>query len=708
MTRTLALVVAVLALPAAAAAQECTSSCTTTSSNKCPNTQACVCTASPRWQTATPVQWSLYNHASGIDGVSFATLESGVKAAFDSWGLQSCSKLRFSYQGVITPTPSSPNAAINANDGKNQLAWISAGWTYGSATLGVTHAVWTVGSNAISDADIEFNDFQKTWSTTGAPNTIDFQSIATHESGHFWGATHSPSAAAVMYYAYSGGLKRTPAPDDVGQLCCLYPSTAATGSQGDFCQTGSNCQSGLICAKPSSGGDLICTKACTPGGAACPTSYGCGSATTVPAAVSANACFITPTAPSDLCAFCESGTECSSGLCLRATPYSFCSATCTSAAQCGAGFECVGISGTGGGTSQACAPIASAQGRICPAAKAQCTGAKACPTYYHCESTGMCRGGLQDESCALENCASTANTCLAETDQDICRKNCTTSANCPAGQICFGLTGSMQKVCSVDPNASPDGGTPGADAGATAGRDAGPLAGSCQTCSPTLGCAAGYDCLYDSSTATTGTCYKKCATNTDCPSTSVCYWSATSTSAPEWCACPNELAARDQPCGGATNLACTQSDNCVAAQGSRDYRCRKRCAVDTDCPGGRCAQLGGGGGACLPAAPVDGGTASPPDASASGTDAQVIPGADVGIAPGRDAAVSGLDATSNPQPGLDAAALSTQDAAGGDDGGTTVANGTESGCGCSASGGEPMLLLAMGAVCGPLLRRRRR
>lgn len=572
---------------APARAQSCAAACSEGSSNRCQGTQACMCATSPRWQTSAPITWELFHHAGGLDGLSFAALESEVKAAFQAWDDQACSSLAFDYLGTFTS--SSPSDAIHPQDRRNRLAWVSSGWAYGPGTLGVTHAVSTVGSNQIRDADIEFNDDNKVWSTTGQGGTIDVFSIVLHEVGHFWGATHTPDPGSVMYYAYPGGRRRIPSADDVAQLCCLYPATSSAGGQGDPCQSSAICQSGLVCARPASGGESICTRGCTPGGNDCPAGYeSCESAVSTPAGVD-NACFVAPSAPSDLCAFCDSGRDCSSGICLAIAPYGICSVSCSSNRQCGVGFRCATLSSG----SSACVPTTSdpqTGALVCPSR--QCSPQKPCPPRYHCDANGMCRGGGPNESCDLQNgCDDPENWACITTDgeQYDCRAYCRNSGDCGVGEDCFPLQSGDRGVCLPNTSGSPDGGTPGPDGGASAG--------PCGACSANSECPSGFDCVATSSGAR---CHKRCDDDGDCSSESVCALSGASGA---WCACPADLAGRDQPCGQSVQKFCGPSDRCVSGVGSDDHRCRQRCTSNDECPSGRCLPISAESSVC---APIDG------------------------------------------------------------------------------------------------------
>jgi hypothetical protein len=78
------------------------------------------------------------------------------------------------------------------------------------------------------DADMEIN------ATTSVPLTVsgpvppggyDFESIVTHETGHFLGMAHTPDARATMYARYVQGSTsmRDLSEDDVSGICAAYP-----------------------------------------------------------------------------------------------------------------------------------------------------------------------------------------------------------------------------------------------------------------------------------------------------------------------------------------------------------------------------------------------------------------------------------------------------------------------------------------------------
>ena len=143
-------------------------------------------------------------------------------------------------------------------------------------------------------------------------------------------------------------------------------------------------------------------------GQSCPSGYSCQAST------SGFACLPIVGAP-DLCKFCASGQDCSTGNCLTdGNGLNWCSATCQTAANCGAGFQCQVISGTG-----YCVPTA--------ACTNQCTSAGQCAPGYMC-SSGTCRPtGAVGDRCEVSNTCNSCGACVTDaTDNTIayCRACC--------------------------------------------------------------------------------------------------------------------------------------------------------------------------------------------------------------------------------------------------------------------------------------------
>jgi MYXO-CTERM domain-containing protein len=175
-----------------------------------------------------------------------------IEAGFASWSAPSCT----SFQAVNQGNTSSQNTA---QDQQNTILWRSGTWPgqLGSvnSTIGVTLTSFSGTTNF--DADIVFNNVGFSWDNSGkSGNNVDTQSIATHEQGHFLGLDHTPPQSAIMYAAYTGGIKRNLSGDDTQGVCALYPCTTgdcgsggSSGAGGSGGSGGSGGGSGQTCGQ---------------------------------------------------------------------------------------------------------------------------------------------------------------------------------------------------------------------------------------------------------------------------------------------------------------------------------------------------------------------------------------------------------------------------------------------------------------------------
>jgi hypothetical protein len=100
-------------------------------------------------------------------------------------------------------------------------------WPHNDAnnTLGLTTVTYDPDTGEIYDADMEINATVPL--SIGDPVTTgayDFDSIITHECGHFLGMAHTGDDRATMYASYTQGTtyKRILTSDDVSGLCSIY------------------------------------------------------------------------------------------------------------------------------------------------------------------------------------------------------------------------------------------------------------------------------------------------------------------------------------------------------------------------------------------------------------------------------------------------------------------------------------------------------
>jgi MYXO-CTERM domain-containing protein len=270
-------------------------------------------------------------------GASVGT--AAVEGGFATWAGPTCTAWRATDAGTTTSAPST-------RDGVNTISWVSGSWPSElgdpSTVIGITTPVWTVGAYFI-DADIRFNNVGFRWSTTGTGGTVDAQSIATHEEGHFLGLDHTPTSSAIMYASYTSGLKRTLVADDSNGVCAIYPSgvtpppvDAGMGTSTDPCTAhGTTCDA---CTPYDGCGFCGATSACVSGTETGPVSGSCASGYVwYPAD-----CTTDPGGTARFGDPCASPTDCGSGsLCVSDGTSAFCSRSCVDDCGCPDGYACV-------------------------------------------------------------------------------------------------------------------------------------------------------------------------------------------------------------------------------------------------------------------------------------------------------------------------------------------------------------------------------
>jgi hypothetical protein len=94
-----------------------------------------------------------------------------------------------------------------------------------SNELALTTVTYDKDTGEIYDADMEINSSIPLSTTATVPaGGYDFESIVTHETGHFLGMAHSQDTHATMYAHYTAGddVMRDLTADDVAGICSIY------------------------------------------------------------------------------------------------------------------------------------------------------------------------------------------------------------------------------------------------------------------------------------------------------------------------------------------------------------------------------------------------------------------------------------------------------------------------------------------------------
>lgn len=378
-----------------------------------------------KWNPATlPISYRV-NTASAPSSIGAAGALSAVQGGFASWAAPVCSAWRTNYAGTSTL------ARANQRDRSNDILWISGAWPAElgsvSVTIGVTTPVWTVGGYYF-DADIQFNNVGFTWSMGGARGTVDTQSIATHEEGHFLGLDHSPLTSAVMYAAYSGGDRSRLSSDDIAGVCFLYPtgvavpdagvSTPDAGSSADPCSRYTSCAG---CTPVNNCGWCGATGQCVTSRSTGPVAGACASGF----AWTTDMCTTTPVRDSGTVAPTDAGSTSTdpcdrfSASCGACTPIGGCG-------WCGATNRCMYGASTGP-TRSTCGSGWAWNPGDCAASMGTASFGEPCTRTTDCASGGPCVGPRG---------ATTG----------VCTRVCVDDCSCPRGYTCSGTT-SVGTVC---------------------------------------------------------------------------------------------------------------------------------------------------------------------------------------------------------------------------------------------------------------------
>ncbi|MDX2014545.1 MAG: matrixin family metalloprotease, partial [Myxococcaceae bacterium] len=574
----------------------CTTSCRVRATNQTSQNQSCltnrcfpeVRSATAPWNRSSGGAVTSGTVISGAQQIPYSTVLQGIQASAERWSTSntnlSCgTSMRFDFQGTFaSPTG---QAAINGNDGNNNVIYLGGTfWRFGSGTLGVTTTSFFPGE--ITDADMELNN-NTPWASDGRQSAIDYESVLTHEFGHFIGFDHTTSGNAVMNPSVGNGIiKRNLLAPDQNDLCSVYPGQA--GGQGSPCSTAAMCTGGRVCEGASGSTSLICTQDCAAAGASCPSGFACQAST------SGFAC-LPQLGAADLCRFCTAGSDCSTGRCLTdGNGFNWCSSSCNPSVtnSCGPGYQCQ----TSSSGQSVCVPMNGCTNQCTPA-----TVAQDCAPGYSCQGGECTPTGNPGDRCEVSGVCNTCSFCIPdEQDPNIgfCRSCCNalgecmgcTQTTCGSGLACTGFqnpTANPERVCYPS-------------SGATL----------CQACGTNTPCQAGLTCVG-------GACRSQC--NPSNPGT--CQACLTTTASPSGgvCVCtPNEAIGEGGTCSTGTAAplqVCRTGLRCAGGT------CRTPCnpSSPVPCATGFACTLVSGQNVCLPSGGTGGGGAGTGGGAAGGS-----------------------------------------------------------------------------------------
>lgn len=429
-----------------------------------------------RW-TTLPMNFNIDGNKA--PGTTASSTQQAVRAAYKVWQDVSCAYYTYNDLGIVS-------SEGDTEDETNTNVWLGY-WptSYGSDTLGRTRIFYDPTSGKILDADTHYNPLKK-WSTSGDVNSIDVQSVATHEIGHQLGLDHSAYSSATMFWSTGQGDTSTRSlhSDDIAGVCYLYPTGSAPPPE---CTSAVQCASGESCTNGK------CVGAGKKG-------YG---------------------AP------CNYLDDCLSNLCLQSGVDTFCSQYCASQ-SCPNGDKCVQLSGGAG--SYVCLPNSAQRatktlGETCTndldcksdvclsvpgsgylCSQACAVGGSNCPAGYLCANSnvgGLCipdPNWLQPQADGSV-CGAHGECASGICQGSVCSAACDpATASCPTGFACTAVAGTALSTCTVG-GATPAPGSLGAACTMAADCDS----HLCLTdrdpaycsvyCQADTGCAEGYECL---------------------------------------------------------------------------------------------------------------------------------------------------------------------------------------------------------------------
>ncbi len=305
------------------------------------------------WMEVTCGGASTYPNVLIVDGMA-------LTPALPDWETRDRGDVYACPDGSECSSANCDTAECNLMSAENVVYFVTDDWEgltgADAMTVALTTNLYIPDTGFTITSDMEFNavnfDFRVDGvggCTAGSSSCFDVESVALHEAGHFLGFNHVMCTDAVMFPQGNGTLVRTDlSSHETTGLCTVYPPRPTSGVSdrysGEQCTQTSQCPSDHICIKPvgMTTADFWgwCAKSCT-------TTSDCGTAFICAQQDNGTQKFCRPgpnntggatggtTDPTtgnslDLCAPCNAGSQCSSGVCINdgTSTEGICTQTC--------------------------------------------------------------------------------------------------------------------------------------------------------------------------------------------------------------------------------------------------------------------------------------------------------------------------------------------------------------------------------------------
>jgi hypothetical protein len=187
------------------------------------------------------VSFDVQKDGSPLRGLGYDDAHRAVLSGFSQWLNADCGAGQnpditiSDYGPVDCHEPEYNQDAPNANI----VMFRDGDWPYQNSidTLALTTLIFNAETGAIYDADIEVNTHTSAMSVDGiGPSDVDFNSVITHEIGHFLGLSHSNVPGSTMNASYAPGETAMASieQDDIDGVCAALPPDREVSS--DRCE----------------------------------------------------------------------------------------------------------------------------------------------------------------------------------------------------------------------------------------------------------------------------------------------------------------------------------------------------------------------------------------------------------------------------------------------------------------------------------------